>query len=178
MLGKMKYLLKQGLLAVLLVTLVVANFPLNIPMVQAADTTPPVVTINTPGNNSIFELGVDITYTYSVVEINPTTEEVLLNSNPIPDTGIITGLGTGTYNLTIVSTDNSSNVGWDQIIFLVADTITPVVTIDTPANASIFELGANIAYTYTVDDLSSTSVVIRRNGIIVSDTGLFIGLSV
>ncbi|MHA2170173.1 MAG: beta strand repeat-containing protein [Candidatus Kariarchaeaceae archaeon] len=174
----MKYLLKQGLLAVLLVTLVVANFPLNIPMVQAADTTPPVVTINTPGNNSIFELGVDITYTYSVVEINPTTEEVLLNSNPIPDTGIITGLGTGTYNLTIVSTDNSSNVGWDQIIFLVADTITPVVTIDTPANASIFELGANIAYTYTVDDLSSTSVVIRRNGIIVSDTGLFIGLSV
>ncbi|PWI49221.1 hypothetical protein CEE45_02450 [Candidatus Heimdallarchaeota archaeon B3_Heim] len=178
MLEKMKYLSKQGLLAVLLVTLVVANFPLTIPMVQAADTTPPVVTINTPGDSSIFELGVDITYTYSVVEINPTTEEVLLNSNPIPDTGIISGLGTGTYNLTVVSTDNSSNVGWDQIIFYVSDTVAPVVTIITPVNASIFELGTDVEYTYSVNDLSSTSVVVRRNGIIVSDTGLFIGLSV
>ncbi|MHA1996355.1 MAG: hypothetical protein ACW97Z_17630 [Candidatus Hodarchaeales archaeon] len=101
MLEKMKYLSKQGLLAVLLVTLVVANFPLPIQQVAAEDTTPPVVTINTPGNNSIFELGVDITYTYSVVEIYPTTEEVLLNNNPIPDTGTISALGTGPYKVHI-----------------------------------------------------------------------------
>ncbi|MHA2138238.1 MAG: Ig-like domain-containing protein [Candidatus Hodarchaeales archaeon] len=178
MLEKMKYLSKQGLLAVLLVTLVVANFPLPIQQVAAEDTTPPVVTINTPGNNSIFELGVDITYTYSVVEIYPTTEEVLLNNNPIPDTGTISALGTGPYNLTIVSTDNSSNVGWDQILFYVSDTVAPAVTITSPVNASIFELGEDVAYAYSVDDLSSTSEVVRRNGIIVSDTGLFTGLPV
>jgi len=136
-----------------------------------------VVTINTPGNSSIFELGVDVTYTYSVEEIYPTTEEVLLNNNPIPDTGVISGLGTGTYNLTVVSTDNSSNIGWNQTIFFVTDTINPVVTITAPVNASIHELGENVAYTYTVDDLSSTSVVIRRNRIIITDTGLLSGLS-
>ncbi|MHA1978831.1 MAG: beta strand repeat-containing protein, partial [Candidatus Hodarchaeales archaeon] len=178
MLEKMKSLTKQGLLAVLLVTLVVANFPLPIQTVAAADTTPPVVTINTPGNSSIFELGVDITYTYSVVETYPTTEEVLLNSNPISDTGTISGLGTGMYNLTVVSTDNSSNVGWDQIIFFVSDTVAPAVSITTPTNATIFELGTEVTYSYTENDLSSTSVVVRRNGIIVSDTGLFIGLPV
>jgi hypothetical protein len=178
MLEKIRNLLRQGLLAVMLVTLVIASFPLNMPIVQAADTTPPVVTIDTPGNSSIFELGVDVTYAYTVVEANESTEEVLLDSSPIPDTGTISGLGTGTYNLTVVSTDNSSNVGSDQIIFFVTDTVNPVVTITSPLNASIHELGDDIAYTYTVDDLSSTSVVVRQNGFIITDTGLLSGLSV
>ena len=57
MLEKMKNLTKQGLLTIMLVSLIISSFPLNITPVQAADTTPPVVTIITPGNNSIFELG-------------------------------------------------------------------------------------------------------------------------
>ncbi|MHA1945852.1 MAG: Ig-like domain-containing protein [Candidatus Hodarchaeales archaeon] len=178
MLEKIDNFLRQGLLTLMLVTLVIASFPLNIAIVQAADTTPPVVTIDTPENSSIFELGVDITYTYTVIEANQSTEEVLLDSSPIPDTGTISGLGTGTYNLTVVSTDNSSNVGFDQIIFFVTDTVNPVVTITSPINASVFELGEDVTYTYNVDDLSSTSVVVRQNGFIITDTGLISAPSV
>jgi hypothetical protein len=142
------------------------------------DTIPPVVTITSPGNASIFEFGSDVSYTYTVFDLSGTTVVVKLDGTPITDSSTISGLSVGTYTLTVEATDTSSNVGSDEIVFVIQDTTVPIVTITSPANSSIFEFGSDVSYTYTVTDLSGTVVVVKLDGTPITDSGLIVGLSV
>ena len=142
------------------------------------DTTAPIVSITSPANESIFELGSDVAYTYSVSDLSGTSVVVKLNGAPITDTGVITGLLVGSYTLTVEATDIFSNFGDDEIVFFIEDSVSPVVTIDSPINGSSFEFGSDVAYTYTVTDLSGTTVVVKLNDAPIADIGLISGLSV
>ncbi|MHA2402553.1 MAG: Ig-like domain-containing protein [Candidatus Kariarchaeaceae archaeon] len=142
------------------------------------DTTAPAVSISAPVNATTFEFGDDVPYSYTVFDLSGTTIEVRLNGAPIPDSGVITSLLVGTYVLTVEATDTYGNVGSDEIIFDIQDTINPVVSLTSPSNASIFEFGSDVSYFYTVTDLSSTTVVIRLNGAPIPDSGLLTSLAV
>jgi hypothetical protein len=142
------------------------------------DTTSPIVTITSPANASTFEFGNDVSYTYTVSDLSGTSIVVKLGGVPITDTGTISGLLVGTYTLTVEATDTYSNFGSDEIIFFIEDSVSPIVAVDSPVNASSFEFGSDVAYTYTVTDLSGTSVVVKLDGVPVTDTGLLTGLTV
>jgi hypothetical protein len=142
------------------------------------DTIAPVVTIVDPVNASFFEFGNDIPYSYTADDLSGTTIVVRLNGVPIPDSGLLTNLGVGTYTLDVEAVDTSNNMGTNDIIFFVEDTTNPVVSILTPANASIFEYGLDVPYTYSVFDLSGTSIIIELNGVPIAEPGLFQGLTV
>jgi hypothetical protein len=143
-----------------------------------SDTTSPVVTISTPANASVHEFGTNVPFTYTISDLSGTTVELELNSVPIPDNGLITGLSVGTYTLFIQATDTYSNIGFNSITFFVTDTTLPVVTINSPVNASIFEFGSDVSYSYTVEDLSGTTVVVSLNSAPIPDSGLLVGLAV
>ena len=116
------------------------------------DTIPPVVSITSPANASFFEFGDDVSYTYTVSDLSGTSVVVKLDGTPVSDTGLLTGLTVGTYTLIVEATDIYSNVGFDEITFSVQDTTSPVVVITFPINASMFEFGTDLTYTYTVTD--------------------------
>jgi hypothetical protein len=142
------------------------------------DTTAPVVSISAPVNATTFEFGDDVPYGYTIFDLSGTTIEVRLNGAPIPDSGVIASLPVGTYVLTVEATDTYGNVGSDEIIFDIQDTIIPVVSLTSPGNASIFEFGSDVAYFYTVTDLSGTTLVVRLNGAPIPDSGLLTSLAV
>ncbi|MHA1996352.1 MAG: hypothetical protein ACW97Z_17615, partial [Candidatus Hodarchaeales archaeon] len=142
------------------------------------DTISPAVSITSPANDSLFELGTDVSYTYTVSDLSGTTIVVKLNGAPITDSGLITGITVGTYVLTVEATDSFSNYGFDEIVFTIQDAISPIVSITSPANSSSFELGSDVSYTYTVFDLSGTTVVVKLDGAPIADSGVLSGLAV
>jgi len=142
------------------------------------DTISPEISILTPFNSSTFELGDSIPYTYSVSDLSSFSIEIELNGITIEDMGLLQNLQVGIHRLTAICTDIYGNIGSDEIIFFVFDTIAPMVTILSPLNASSHEFGSNIPYSYQISDLSSYTAVIRLNGEIISDTGFFSDLAV
>jgi hypothetical protein len=142
------------------------------------DTVSPVVTITSPANDSVYELGTDVAYTYFVSDQSATTSVVKLDGTPITDTGLLTSLSVGTYVLRVEADDGYNLLGFDEIIFSVEDTTVPVVSITSPSNNSYFELGSIVAYSYTTNDLSGLTVVIKLNGAPISDSGSIAGLTV
>ena len=138
------------------------------------DTTDPFVTIITPINSSNYEFGDDVTYSYTVFDLSGTSIVVRLNGVPIADSGLLSGLAVGTYVLNVEAIDSSSNGGVEEITFFVVDTTDPIVTITTPVNATIFEFGLDISYTYSIFDLSGTSIVVELDSVVIADTGLLV----
>jgi len=141
------------------------------------DTISPVVTILTPLNNSVWELGTDIPYTYLIEDESTCIVTIILNGIEIPDSGLITGLGVGNYVLTVQANDTYNSLSGDSVNFSILDSTVPVVTVITPTNVSLFEFGTDVSYSYSVDELASYSVTVRLNGVEISDTGLLSGLA-
>ncbi|MHA1994721.1 MAG: hypothetical protein ACW97Z_09285, partial [Candidatus Hodarchaeales archaeon] len=95
------------------------------------DSISPVVTIDSPVNASSFEYGSDVSYSYTIVDQSSTTVVVKLDGTPITDSGLITSLAVGIYTLTIEATDIYNNLGSDEIVFIIQDTISPAVSTHT-----------------------------------------------
>jgi len=142
------------------------------------DTVLPVVSITDPTNNSFFEFGDIVFYEYTANDLSPLSVEVKLDGIVISDLGVLVNLAVGTYVLSVEATDAFANLGIDEIVIVIEDTIQPAVTINTPENETIFEFGADILYTYQYTDLSSTSVEVLLDGISIVNTGVLSGVSV
>ncbi|MHA1948041.1 MAG: Ig-like domain-containing protein, partial [Candidatus Hodarchaeales archaeon] len=175
----------------LLTSLAVGTYVLNIEATDAhsnigfaeitffvVDTTDPVVVIIDPLNASVHEFGDDVSFAYTIDDLSGTTIVVRLNGAPIPDTGVLSGLSVGTYTLNVEATDTSNNIGVDEITFFVEDTTNPIVSITAPLNASTPEFGLDVPYSYSVFDLSGTSIVVELNSVVVLDSGLLTSLAV
>ncbi|MHA1720302.1 MAG: carboxypeptidase-like regulatory domain-containing protein [Promethearchaeota archaeon] len=132
--------------------------------------------IVTPITESCFELGTNITYSYVVHE--SATVTVKLNNTIIPNTGEISNLSIGYYNLTLEATYETDYYGEDQVIFQVNDTTEPNVTIDNPSFGQQFYYGDEVSYSYEIEDFSPTTVEIMLNGEIIEDTGSLTNLNI
>ncbi|WP_457558992.1 hypothetical protein [Candidatus Harpocratesius sp.] len=143
-----------------------------------SDTTAPIVEIILPTDASVFEYGSDVSYDYTVSDLDSFTTEVFLNGVEITDNGMLSSLAIGSYTLTVNAVDGSGNTGSDSISFTISDTTAPVVEITLPANSSVFEFGSDVSYSYSVSDLDSITISIYLNGIEITDTGVLSNLAI
>lgn len=120
---------------------------------QAADTTPPIVTIDpvttadaTPTiSGSINDAGADL-----VLNVNSTNTPATNNQDGTWTVTLPT-IPVGTHTMTITATDPANNVGTDSATLTIqADTTAPVVTINAQTTADITP-----AITGTVDDTTA-----------------------
>ncbi len=175
---KLNLKLKRGLLILLIIISFFTNLTLTNPAEITEDSIAPVVTIISPVNGSIFELGMDVEYSYTVYDLSSTFVRVRLNGTMVPDTEIFKGLSVGIYELNIEAIDEFGNSGSDEIVFIVKDVAPPEVTIISPFNSSTFELGDKIYYTYRVTDMGEEKMIIYLNGDIVPDNGILPSLEI
>ncbi|MFW9996059.1 MAG: hypothetical protein ACFFD4_28725, partial [Candidatus Odinarchaeota archaeon] len=89
----------------------------------AVETTPPVIEITSPDNGQIIKHvagGTDVSYTYTVTDVNTYTVTVKLNGQVIANDGTLDNLGIGHHTLKIEALDAAGNLGSKQIQFWVA----------------------------------------------------------
>lgn len=117
------------------------------------DVTAPVISITSPGNNTLDAPQIKLNYTVTELNLNYTVVYLdgIANSTSWQSGYTITGLSDGSHNITIVATDLAGNVG--SITYLISvDATAPVISITSPTNQSF------IANTYTILDYSITEL--------------------
>ncbi|MFC1564136.1 SUMF1/EgtB/PvdO family nonheme iron enzyme [candidate division KSB1 bacterium] len=121
-------------------------------------TNPPVVTINTPSDNSSFIIHESISFLGSATDVeNGSLTGTALQWKSNRDNNIGTGsqfststLTPGVHTITLTATDDNSDTGSDAIQITVTDTTAannpPTAEITQPADGSVFGQGAIITF--------------------------------
>ncbi len=153
------------------------NVTFTIAVAAPSDSEPPSVTIDSPANTT-FEARAIVNFNATVLEDNPDTGLVQLTRDG--DTGINytltnnsgnwgytnTSITLGTYTAEFYFNDTSGNVNnTESVVFTVADTTIPNVTINSPANTTS-EARASITFNITVLELfaDTGTVQLTRDG--------------
>jgi hypothetical protein len=128
------------------------------------DSIQPDVTINTPENETIFEFGTDIFYTYQYSDLSNTTVEALLDGVVIANIGVLSNVPVGTHLLQVIVTDSSNNVGLAEIILFVEDTTAPIIFISSPTSDGRYPETDPIPLNVQILELANYSVMVYLNG--------------
>ncbi len=131
------------------------------------DTTAPVVTLNSPANLSIFNVS-SVNFNFTTVDNLSSTMNCSIfldgalnqtnaaTANNTPTLFTISAIPDGFHYWSVQCISNASNVGTSVKRNFTVDTVPPTVTLNSPANLSIFNVSSvNFNFT-TVDNLSST----------------------
>ena len=175
---------KRAAAGVILILLIISGITAIILLYRPAeinDTTPPIVTIISPTNNTTVA-GL-VTISFNATDQSPITSyEILIDSNQKAsnqsyewDTTIETN---GQHTILCRAKDNSSNWGENSISVNVNNTIeitnnVPVVTITSPqAFATVFH--EDVLVTATVDDEESLQANIYLDNTFMNDLGVYL----
>ncbi len=124
---------------------------------------PPTVAITAPANSAIIPAPANITVTATAADADGTVTRVDFFSNgaPVgsataaPYSATLNSLGSGTYLLTAVATDNAGLTTTSSAVSITVDT-PPTVSITAPANSAIISAPANVTVTATAADADGT----------------------
>ncbi|MEM3609584.1 MAG: hypothetical protein QW076_01590 [Candidatus Anstonellales archaeon] len=122
------------------------------------DTTPPIVTITSPTNNSyIDKSSINITFVANDATSNLVQCKYSINSG-IPtsidcSTGLIqlSGLADGIYVVNVSAEDEAGNIGWTLLVMTI-DTYKPSVEITSPSLDNIYFNDPNLVIQFSVSD--------------------------
>jgi Flp pilus assembly protein TadG len=120
--------------------------------------TPPVVTITTPANGTIFSMNASITFSGTALD----TKDGIMNDQlvwKLADGTVIgtgatfnTTLPAGNYTVTASATDSDGLTGSASVTFQVKTGNPPVVTLTSPANGASVMQGVSIYFSATASD--------------------------
>ena len=118
---------------------------------EAADTTPPAITINTPADGAQYLLGQNVNADYACQdEANgsglASCVGTVANGSPIDTSSF------GSKSFTVNTTDNAGNPASLTYHYSVVDSTAPTVTITTPTNGAVFTLGQVVNANYACQD--------------------------
>ena len=116
------------------------------------DETPPVITITTPADGAVFELGTSVNADYTCVDDDTSVASCVgsVASGASIDTSAI-----GTFTFTVTGTDIAGNSATESTTYEVVDSVLPEVVITTPADNATYEVGATVTADYSCADTGS-----------------------
>ncbi len=118
------------------------SIPINITLIK--DLTPPLITINSPINNTHYSSPPDIDITAFDVNLDTVWYTVMgtkiiltLTVEPL-DLGIWNSLSEGEFQILIFANDSAGNLNNSLTLTLYKDTLEPLITINSPLNNSYY----------------------------------------
>jgi hypothetical protein len=118
------------------------SIPINVTLIK--DLTPPVITINSPINNTHYSSPPDIDITAFDVNLDTVWYTVMgtkiiltLSVEPL-DLGIWNSLPEGEFQILIFANDSAGNLNNSLTLTLFKDTLEPLITINSPLNNSYY----------------------------------------
>ena len=170
----MKYLLLKFIIVISIAFSIIVNLSCSDKPTEP-ENSPPVVSIVTPEDNTIYFAGDTVIFTATAIdpEDGELTDSSLIwvsdfnGQIGIGNTININSLIVNTHKIILTATDSNGDVGVDTIMVTIQHNI-PIVTITSPADSSAFSFGDTITFTGSAIDkedglLSGTSLVWTSN---------------
>jgi parallel beta-helix repeat protein len=133
------------------------------------DTIVPAVTLNSPANASAFN-ATTVVFNFTATDNAVPTlncslylDGTLNATNATAPNGTATaftvsGFANGSYLWGVRCTDIANNTGVSQTRTFIVDTVAPVVTLNSPANNTLFNASPTVSFTFTAVDTYSSSM--------------------
>jgi hypothetical protein len=130
---------------------------------SVVDVTAPQVTLTTPSQGAVYDLGQDVTASYSCTDEDggsglASCTGTVANGAKIDTTSV------GEKSFTVSATDNAGNPASTTVTYSVADRGGPVITLSSPADGAVYGLGDRVLADYSCADQPGGSGVASCTG--------------
>ncbi len=122
------------------------------------DSTPPVITLNSPANNSFIAVGTTIDLTVSDVHLSSVNWDNGSGPNPLSAPWDIStaGWGSATFNITVLAND-TGGLSTTRVFTFTIDATAPTITLNSPLNNSVFEPGQTLDFDVSDSNLAGAT---------------------
>ncbi len=122
------------------------------------DSTPPVISLVSPSNNSVVVAGTTIDLSVTDAHFSGATWNNSSGANALPSPFDIntTGWANGPFNITVTATDLAGNARTD-VFRVIIDSTPPNITLTSPANDSVISAGTVLDFTVVEPNLNTST---------------------
>jgi hypothetical protein len=115
------------------------------------DTTPPTIELRAPADGASYELGERATAAYSCSD---DLSGIASCSGPVPNSASFDTSRLGSYSFQVTATDKAGHLASKTVTYTVADRTSPTVTITSPIDGFVYDMGGRAYAIYACGDLS------------------------
>jgi hypothetical protein len=115
------------------------------------DRTAPDIAVTTPSSGAVYGLGEHVVADYACADEQGGSGLATCNGTA-PDGGDVDTSSVGEKTFTVAATDNAGNKASKKVTYTVVDQAPPSIQIATPADGGAYDIGADVAASYSCED--------------------------
>ncbi len=115
------------------------------------DRTAPDIAVSTPASGAVYGLGEHVVADYACAD-EEGGSGVATCAGTVSKGGDVDTSSVGEKTFTVMATDNAGNEASKKVTYTVVDQAPPSIQIATPADGGVYDIGANVAASYSCED--------------------------